>query len=252
MINSPVPLNNGLVPLVFWKRLISSLVLWTIVLLALFRLGNLASWALTILISTIALAEFYDILQQQKMKCFKFGGLLGGAILLSGSWWHGQHEPRFLATFEMLTLLCFVVGVFIRQLPQDKNPEAIETMAHTLLGLMYVPFLMSFIPKINYLYAMAEPEIQTIGSLFVFYVVAVTKCCDIGAYLVGRTMGRHKMTVRISPNKNWEGALGGVGQGVEPGRIHPERCDHHGPSSRIGGDRRRPGRVADQTGGQHP
>ncbi len=191
--------------MVFWKRLSSSVFLWAVLLFALFKLGNLASWALTLLISSIALAEFYDILTQQNLKSFKFGGLLGGAVLLSGSWWHGQYEPQFLATFEMLTLLCFVMGVFIRQLPQNKNPEAIETMAYTLLGLMYIPFLMSFIPKINYLYGLNGP-----GPLFVFYVVAVTKCCDIGAYLVGRTLGRHKMTLRISPNKTWEGAFGGV------------------------------------------
>jgi phosphatidate cytidylyltransferase len=205
-----MPGSNDTPHMVFWKRLMSSLVLWTIVLVALFTVGNLASWALTILISTIALSEFYDILQSRKMKCFKMGGLIGGAILLSGSWWHGQYEPAFLAKFEMLTLLCFVLGVFIRQLPQDKNPEAIETMAYTLLGLMYIPFLMSFIPKINYLYAEGPPKIRELGTLFVFYVVAVTKSCDIGAYLVGRTMGRHKMTVRISPNKTWEGAMGGV------------------------------------------
>lgn len=191
--------------MVFYKRLASSIALWSILLLVLIYLGNLASWALTLLISSIALAEFYDILGQRKLKSFKFGGLLAGAILLSGSWWHGQYEPAFLPTFEILTLVCFVIGVFIRQLPQDKNPEAIETIAYTLLGLMYIPFLMSFIPKINYLYGLDGP-----GPLFVFYVVAVTKCCDIGAYLVGRTLGRHKMTVRISPNKTWEGAFGGI------------------------------------------
>lgn len=196
--------------MVFWKRLGSSMVLWAILLLVLIYLGNLASWALTLLISSIALAEFYDILAQRGMKTFKFGGLLGGAVLLSGSWWHGQYEPRFLATFQMLTLVCFVIGVFIRQLPQDKNPEAIETIAYTLLGLMYIPFLISFIPQINYLYPKETYGTGNIGMLFVFYVVAVTKCCDIGAYLVGRTMGRHKMTVRISPNKTWEGAFGGI------------------------------------------
>ena len=189
----------------FVKRLGSSVALWTVVLFALFRVGDLASWALSLLIASIALAEFYDILKQRNLKTFKVGGLIGGVILLSGSWWYGRTMPEFVATFEMLTLLCFVLGVFIRQLPQDKNPEAIETMAYTLLGLMYVPWLMTFIPKINYLYKADGP-----GPLFVFYVVAVTKCCDIGAYLVGRTMGRHKMTMRISPNKTWEGAFGGV------------------------------------------
>ncbi len=33
---------------------------------------------------------------------------------------------------------------------------------------------------------------------------------DSGAYYVGRSIGRHKMSPRISPNKTWEGLAGGV------------------------------------------
>ena len=33
---------------------------------------------------------------------------------------------------------------------------------------------------------------------------------DSGAYYVGSTVGRHRMTPRISPNKTWEGLAGGV------------------------------------------
>ncbi len=33
---------------------------------------------------------------------------------------------------------------------------------------------------------------------------------DSGAYYVGRSLGRHKMSPRISPNKTWEGLVGGV------------------------------------------
>ena len=33
---------------------------------------------------------------------------------------------------------------------------------------------------------------------------------DSGAYYAGRTLGRHKMSPRISPNKTWEGLAGGA------------------------------------------
>ncbi len=41
-------------------------------------------------------------------------------------------------------------------------------------------------------------------------IVATTKACDTGAYLVGRSIGRHKLIPWLSPGKTWEGLAGGV------------------------------------------
>ena len=102
----------------------------------------------------------------------------------------------------MLILLVFAVGVFIRQFPQKLNPQGIETMAVTLFGLIYVAWLCNFVTRINFTSAN--------GRFLVMYLVVVTKFTDIGAYLVGTTLGRHKMIPRISPNKTWEGTIGGI------------------------------------------
>ncbi|GHT19555.1 hypothetical protein FACS1894189_8410 [Planctomycetales bacterium] len=48
-------------------------------------------------------------------------------------------------------------------------------------------------------------EIWAILSL-----VLVTKMCDIGAYTIGKLLGRHKMTPGLSPGKTIEGAVGGI------------------------------------------
>ena len=42
------------------------------------------------------------------------------------------------------------------------------------------------------------------------WIIAAAKFSDVGAYVVGCAFGRHKMAPAISPNKTWEGALGGV------------------------------------------
>ena len=46
------------------------------------------------------------------------------------------------------------------------------------------------------------------------------KFTDIGAYLVGCAIGRHKLIPRISPGKSWEGVFGGVLVGTLVGTLY--------------------------------
>lgn len=48
------------------------------------------------------------------------------------------------------------------------------------------------------------------GAALVLAVVAVTALADIGGYAIGVPFGRHKVAPRLSPNKSWEGLLGGL------------------------------------------
>jgi phosphatidate cytidylyltransferase len=41
-------------------------------------------------------------------------------------------------------------------------------------------------------------------------VVLVAKASDTGAYFAGKLLGKHKLAPLISPNKTWEGAVGGL------------------------------------------
>lgn len=198
----------------FAKRLISSIALWAILLSVIFYLPPLAGSLFYCLISTLALWEFYDMLERGGQRCAKAWGLAGGILLSSGIWWFAVQHQSHAHTFEVLLLVCLVVGLFIRQLADRENSAGIQTIGNTLLGVLYIPWLFGFIPKIKFLYpemfVVGEPGRVHAGSLFVFYLVIVTKCCDIGAYGVGRLFGRHKMIPRISPNKTWEGFFGGL------------------------------------------
>ncbi len=48
------------------------------------------------------------------------------------------------------------------------------------------------------------------GLYFVIWFFVVIWATDIGAYLVGRTIGGAKLAPRISPNKTWSGFIGGL------------------------------------------
>ena len=48
-----------------------------------------------------------------------------------------------------------------------------------------------------------------LGRNWLLLALLTTFATDTGAYLVGRAIGRHPMAPAISPNKTWEGAIGG-------------------------------------------
>ena len=50
--------------------------------------------------------------------------------------------------------------------------------------------------------------------LTVIYICIACFGCDTGAYFTGVKFGKHKMIPRISPNKTWEGAVGGYLTGL--------------------------------------
>ena len=190
----------------FYRRLLSSIVLWAIIVAAVFLFPPLLQYAVLTVIGAIALWECYAMLEKAGLRSFKISGLVGGIALMTGGWWFFREGTTSVRAqdFEACVLLVFVLGVFVRMFPQKLNPAGMATMAATLLGLLYVPWLMNFVTKIRFI----EPGDN--GEFFVLYLVVVTKFCDSGAYLVGSLIGRHKLIPRISPSKTWEGAIGAI------------------------------------------
>ena len=48
------------------------------------------------------------------------------------------------------------------------------------------------------------------GPMIVLWLVFLVIAADIGAFLVGRALGKRKLAPRVSPGKTWEGAFGGL------------------------------------------
>ncbi len=52
------------------------------------------------------------------------------------------------------------------------------------------------------------------GRASLLFLVFVTEMSDVLQYVWGKTLGRHKIIPSVSPNKTWEGFLGGIGSTV--------------------------------------
>ncbi len=198
---------------VFLRRLITSVILWTVILAALFSSSSLVSDGVFLLVivflALAGLMEFYGLAGKRGLACFKWCGLLGGALLMVGTFLNligrigMQGSPARVNDFETGFIILFVLGLCVRQLVSKSGASGIAAIATTLLGLMYVPWLLNFIQKINFF-----PDVE--GKFFLLYFILVTKFSDMGAYSVGTLIGRHKMIPRISPGKTWEGFAGAV------------------------------------------
>ncbi|HVM50844.1 MAG TPA: phosphatidate cytidylyltransferase [Candidatus Acidoferrum sp.] len=197
----------------FLRRLVSFVVLWTIVLTALFSGNRVVSDSVFLVImvalAMMGLAEFYGLAARRELACFDRWGIFGGVLLMVGTFLNltGQigtsGSPARVNDFETSFLILFVLGLCLRQFFSRSNTAGMVAISTTLFGLMYVPWLLNFIQKINFF-----PHVQ--GHYYLLYFLLITKLSDTGAYVTGSLIGRHKMIPRISPGKTWEGFAGAL------------------------------------------
>ncbi len=197
--------------LVFLSRLGSSAALWSVALWIIFSGYELGFFFLISTLALVGLWEYYTILDHKKLPNFKVIGMLCGAVLVCGSFYYcKQVGPAQSYDFEVATLVFFMLVVFARQMFQKtRDLLPLETMAYTIFGLLYVPWLFSFVTKIVYLMP-RDVAGNVTGHLYVLWLVVVTKFSDMGAYLAGSVFGKHPLVPHISPKKTWEGFFGAL------------------------------------------
>lgn len=213
MPNDPQPAPPLSKAAIFFRRLLSFVVLWTVVLTALFSrqkwVADYLFLFIMMMLAGMGLEEFYGLVEKRELVCFKNWGVVGGLLLMAATFFHlagafgAAPSPSRANDFETSFLILFVLGLCLRQFASRSNTAGILAIATTLFGLMYVPWLLNFVQKINFF-----PGVN--GKYYLLYFVVVTKFSDIGAYCVGSLIGRHKMIPRISPGKTWEGFFGAV------------------------------------------
>ena len=73
-----------------------------------------------------------------------------------------------------------------------------------VFGLSHLAFLLTMPTPFN------SPRPDVNGRTMILFLVFVVEISDVLQFVWGKTLGRHKIIPTVSPNKTWEGFIGGV------------------------------------------
>ena len=189
------------------SRLLSSAVLWTVILGSLYLFDAHAAVALVTVLGALTLNEFYGLTRKMGARPFRWMGLLGGVLIMATPYYVALFfdDPLIAESIPAGLLVLVLLVSCIRVLGERDPTNRVETIAATVGGLLYIPYLLHFFVRI----LMREADAGE-NLMLCLWAVAVAKFCDVGALLTGLALGKHKMAPEISPKKTWEGAVGGV------------------------------------------
>ena len=181
------------------KRVLVVIVLLPIGL-ALIYLGGFAYTGLIALILGLAAWEY--------VRLFRSGGYQPAMFLivavsvlmpLARGWKAFSLDGLILGCFILISM---AYHVFAYERGRD---QAATDFAITIAGGVYLGFVGSYLVSLRNL-----PE----GLWWVLLALPSVWLADSGAYFIGRSFGRHKMSKRVSPKKSWEGYFGGILVGI--------------------------------------
>jgi CDP-diglyceride synthetase len=165
-----------------------------------FAAGTVATLAITTVIVLLATAEGYAAFRRAQYHPATLLGLVAVLSLMIETYNKG------VAALP-LVLVLLVAGSFIWYLAR------VEPAADPASGMLSTVFIFVWVGAFGSFAALLlNPNLfpNRHGIAFILAAVIVTVADDVGSLLVGSAMGKHQLAPSISPNKSWEGLIGGA------------------------------------------
>jgi len=145
---------------------------------------------LLVLVSSLALIEFYGMFRLQP--ALRYTGVVCGAAMLA-VFFAAKHF------FFDVVLLCAIVVMGLRLFLTRDPASSLSEVAAVILGLVYIPGLLTF-----------QLSLVKSGPVWIILLYVSVWVSDSAAYYVGKGFGRRKLYPEVSPNKTVAGAVGSV------------------------------------------
>ena len=176
-------------------RFISTIILAVLMILGVWKLSIFSFQVLIWIFVAVGLWEFGRLVLKGRLYergvQWMMGVFFAGLLL-----WHRDLE---------LVLLALALSVFISFLmvmwKTDPLEEAVHRLSLILVGVLYLSATLPF-----WSWLKEFPE----GYRWVFLALLPACLTDTFAFLVGKTIGKHKFAPLVSPNKSWEGFAGAL------------------------------------------
>lgn len=185
-------------------RIISTLALWAIAAAAIIFGKSAGFSALICALALAANAEICALLRGAEFKPALWYIQLATAAMFAAA--AAMENPcNYFFAAPALAAVC--LPILVSAIKDPFGDYFKKTVLPSVAVIFICPFMLQF-------YALMSTGTSAAGGIesvmFALWIIAAAKFSDVGAYVVGCAFGRHKMAATISPNKTWEGALGGV------------------------------------------
>jgi len=191
----------------FNQRLIVSVIVAFVFFWAVYlSYSSVFGFVLVLLIAAfqgLALKEYYQLSETRGFEPLTSLGI-GAAVAYIFATYLSILFPslEFLPVTVLLTSLTLFFLFFFRG-----GTQPLSNLAVTVFGLAYLTLPLTFAVNINYF---PFPGGSQDGRWWLIYLFAITKVTDMGAYFVGKSIGKRPLAPKISPKKTVEGAIGGL------------------------------------------
>jgi phosphatidate cytidylyltransferase len=183
------------------KRIATAVVLIPIVMLLVLRapVPVLAVFSAAVALLTVyeflKLTESYGV-QPLRLPTYIFAGLLFLLLAVNAAGETPQLSAlKFVLELGLASAIAPFVFLTITMRREALN-GAYPAAAASAFAFVYIAVPMAMLVQLRQQWA---------GAFWLLYLLSVVWAGDIFAYFVGRSVGRHLMSPRISPKKTWEG-----------------------------------------------
>lgn len=177
----------------FVRTLISVLFIPIILLVCLW--GKFYFLGFTLIIGALAYYEFITMVKKKEVSGSFIIGMPAVLLLILNAYFN------FTDFASLVFLVVFLL--LLHELFRNEK-SAILNLGVTLIGIFYIGLFVSALIQLREYFIDYQH-----GAMVIISMLATIWICDSAAYFFGLSFGKHRLFLRVSPKKSWEGAIAG-------------------------------------------